>query len=63
VFHQPVSKRIASAGLNSLRQKEYHISVKIWIFDDPFPRKELVLVIWVLGMIKLLGSVEYHVEF
>jgi hypothetical protein len=28
------------------------ISVKNWIFDDPFLKKGLVLVIWVLGVIK-----------
>ena len=33
------SKKVASAGLNSLRQKEYQISVKKWIFDDPFHKK------------------------
>jgi hypothetical protein len=26
-------------GLNSLRQKGYHILVKNWIFDDPFHKK------------------------
>ena len=43
---------MTSAGLNGLRQKEYHISMKKWIFDDPFHKKGLVLVIWVLGMIQ-----------
>ena len=47
------------AGLNSLQQKEYQISVKNWIFDDPFHKKGLVLVIWVLGMIKPSGSVDF----
>ena len=55
VFHQPDFKKIP--GLNSLLQKEYQISVKNWIFDDPFHIKWLVLVIWVLGMIKRSGSV------
>ena len=43
MFHQPVFKEMTSAGLNSFRQKEYQISVKHWIFDDPFhndPQKE-----------------------
>ena len=38
-------------------QEEYQISVKNWIFDDPFHKNGLVLVIWVLGMIQPLGSV------
>ena len=59
VFHQPVFKKMTSVGLNSLRQKEYQISVKNWIFDDPFHKKGLVLVIWVLGMIKPSGSVDF----
>ena len=37
--------------------EEYQISVKNWIFDDPFHKKGLVLVIWVLGMIKSSRSV------
>ena len=36
LFLQPVFKKITSAGLNSLRQKECQILVKNWIFDDPF---------------------------
>ena len=40
---------MTSASLSSLRQKEYQISVKNWIFDDLFHKKGLVLVIWVLG--------------
>ena len=44
-FHQPRFRKLAKAGLNSLRQKGYHISVKIWIFDDPFHKKGPVLVI------------------
>ena len=40
-----------SVGLNSLQQKEYQISVKIWIFDDPIPKKGPILVILVpVGM-------------
>jgi hypothetical protein len=34
-----IFKKVTSAGLNSLQQKEYQISVKNWIFDDPFPKK------------------------
>ena len=34
------------------QQKEYQISMKNWIFDDPFHKKGLVLVIWALGMIQ-----------
>jgi hypothetical protein len=44
-FINQFSKKMTSAGLNSLRQKEYLISVKNWIFDDPFHKKGLVLVI------------------
>jgi hypothetical protein len=33
---QPFFKKVTSAGLNSLRQKGYQISVKNWIFDYPF---------------------------
>ena len=58
VFHQPVFKKIISAGLNSLRQKEYQLSEKYWIFDDTFHKKGLVLILWVLGMIKPSGSVD-----
>ena len=54
---------MTSAGLNSLRQKEYQISVKNWIFDDPFHKKGLVLVIWVLGMIKSSGSVIFLMKW
>ena len=53
-FHQTVFKKITLAGLNSLRQKDYQISVKYWIFYDPFYKKGLLLVIWVLGMISLM---------
>jgi hypothetical protein len=57
VFHQPVFKKMTLAGLNSLRQKEYQISVKNGIFDDPCHKKGMALVICVLGMIKTSGSV------
>ena len=50
---------MTSAGLNSLRQKVYQKSVKNWIFDDSFKKKGLVLAIWVLGMIKSSGSVDF----
>ena len=30
---------LTSCGLNSLRQKGYHILGKNWIFDDPFHKK------------------------
>ena len=54
---------MTSAGLNSLRQKECQILVKNWIFDDPFHKKGLVLVIWVLGMIKPSGSVDFLMKW
>ena len=38
-FHQPVFKKVTWAGLHSLRQKWYQISVKNWIFDDPFHKR------------------------
>ena len=50
-FLESVLKKVISAGLNSLRKKGYQISVKNWIFDDPFHKKGLVLIIFVLGMI------------
>ena len=55
-FHQPVFKKVTLADLNSLQQKEHQISVKNWIFDDPFHKKGPVLVILVPGMIQPLGS-------
>ena len=58
LFHQPVFKKLTSAGLNSLRQKEYQISVKYWIFDDSFHKKGLLFIIWVQGMIKPSRSVD-----
>jgi hypothetical protein len=42
---------MTSAGLNSLWQKKYQISAKNSIFDDPFHKKGLLLVSWVLEMI------------
>ena len=50
-FHQPVFKKVPLAGLNSLRKKGYQILVENWIFDDPFNKKGLFLIILVLGMI------------
>jgi hypothetical protein len=52
-----VFKKVAWAGLNSLRQKEYQILVKNWISDDPFHKKGQVLIILVPGMIQPSGSV------
>ena len=62
MFHQPVFKKVALAGLNSLRQKEYQILVKNWIFDDPFHKKGQVLVILVPEMIQPSGSVNFFDE-
>ena len=56
-------KKLTPAGLNSLQHKEYQISVKYWIFDDPFHKKGLVLIIWVLGMIKPSGSVDFLMKW
>ena len=50
-----VFKKVTSAGLNSLWQKVYRISVKILIFDDLFLKRGPVLVILVPGMIQTLG--------
>ena len=58
VFHQPVFKKIASAGLNSLRQ----ILEKNWIFDDPFHKKGPLLVILGPGLIQPSGSVDFFDE-
>ena len=62
-FYQPVFKKVILAGLNSLRQKGCQISVKNWIFDDPFYKKGLVLIIWVLKMIKPSGSVKFLMKW
>ena len=51
LYLQPVSKKVTQAGLNSLWEKEYQISVNNWIFYDPFHKKVLLLVILVPGMI------------
>ena len=39
MFHQPVFKKMTSASLNSLQQKEYQILVKNLIFDNLFHKK------------------------
>ena len=57
-FYQPVKKKVTLAGLNSLWQRGYQISVKNRIFDDPFYRKGPLLVILVPGMIQPSGSVK-----
>ena len=56
-------QKMTLAGINSLWQKEYQILVKNWIFDDPFQKKGLILVIWVLGMIKPSGSVNFLMKW
>ena len=62
VFHQPLFKKVASAGLNSLQQKGYQMLVKNWIFDDPFHKKEPLLVILVPGMIQPSGSAIFSMK-
>ena len=52
-------QKVALAGLNSLRQKEYQILVKNWIFDDLFREKGQELIIFVLEMIQASGSVKF----
>ena len=59
VFHPPVFKKVALAGLNSLLQKEYQILVKNWIFDDLFREKGQVLIIFVLLLTQASGSVKF----
>jgi hypothetical protein len=59
---QPFFKEITLAGLNCLRQKEYWISVKNWIFDNPFYKKGPVLVIFVPEMIEPSGSGSFLVN-
>ena len=55
-MHDPLfGTFLTSRGLSSLRQKRCHISVKNWIFDDPFHKKLPILVILVPVMIRLLG--------
>ena len=54
---KPFFKTVVTlAGLNSLQQKGYQISVKNWIFYYPFHKKGPVLVVLVPGMIQPSGS-------
>ena len=46
-----VFKKVLLTGLNSLWQKGYRISVKIWIFDNSINKKGTVLVILVPGQL------------
>ena len=59
VFHQPLFNKVALASLNSLQQKGYQMLIKNWIFDDPFHKKEPLLVILVPGIIQSSGSVNF----
>jgi hypothetical protein len=60
---QPFFKEITSAGLNSLRQNDYQISVKNRIFfNDPFHKKGSLLVILEPGMIQPSGSRSFFGE-
>jgi hypothetical protein len=52
-FHQPVFIKVASAGLNSLRQKRYKILVKNSTKRDKY------LSFWLPGMIHPSGSVNF----
>ena len=45
------------------RTERDQISVKNWIFDGPFHKKGLVLIIWVLGMIQPSGSVIFLMKW
>ena len=62
VFNEPFFKKVAPAGLNSLRQKGHQILVKNWNFDDPFHKKVPILVILVPVMIKSSGSGSFFGE-
>jgi hypothetical protein len=46
-----------------MASNRYQILLKNWIFDDPFHKMGLVLVIWVLGMIKPSGSVIFLMKW
>ena len=48
--HQPLVEKVSDISKN-------------WIFDDSFHKKELVLVIWVLRMIKPSGSVIFLMKW
>ena len=63
VFNEPFFKKVATAGLNSLWQKGYQILVKNLIFDDPFHKKRIVLVIYVPGMIQRSGRVNFLMKW
>ena len=58
-----VFKKISLAGLNSLRQKGSQISLKNWIFDDPFHKKGPALVFLAPGIIQLSGSGSFLVKW
>ena len=59
-MHDPLfGTFLTSRGLSSLRQKGCHISVKNWIFDDPFHKKLPILVILVPVMIRLLAFASF----
>ena len=45
-FYQSISKKVTLAGLNSLWQKNCQVSVKIWIFDDPIPKRDPYWSFW-----------------
>ena len=62
VFHQPVFKKVALAGLNSLRQKEYPILVKNRFFDYLFLEKGQILIILMLEMIQASGLVKISMK-
>ena len=62
MFHQPsLKKNNIGWPQQPLTEKVSYIS-KNWIFDDSFHKKELVLVIWVLRVMKSSGSVIYFDE-
>jgi hypothetical protein len=62
-MHDPLfGTFLTSRGLSSLRQEGCHISVKNWIFDDPFHKKLPILVILVPVMIKPSGSGSFFGE-
>ena len=63
VFHTKIFKKLTQAGLNSLGQKGYQISVENLIFDGPFHKKGLILIILVLGMIQPSGSVIFLMKW
>ena len=60
-FHPPVFKKVTSAGLSTQQPltEIVLISIKNWIFDDPFLKKGPVMVILVPGMIQPSQSVTF----